>query len=222
MTQTEITDQVIEGEIIKSPEKNMSAVAKDLGVERKRVKKVWETISDRVQELIADGQTNEKIIEATGLPLRAIAAFRSWSTRTQRAEKRREEEKADDALEVHHSLERDLQDNLRSNISALDPNLKIIDGGKERWLDGRRLKIDILAQDPDGTLVVVELKAGKARPDVVAQTLGYMGVLAEEDQRPVRGIVVASEFDQAVVDAATAVPNLSLRSYTMRFIFDEP
>ena len=49
-----------------------------------------------------------------------------------------------------------------------------------------------------------------------------MGVLAEEDKRPVRGIIVASEFDQAVVDAATAVPNLSLRSYTMRFIFDEP
>ena len=75
-----------------------------------------------------------------------------------------------DSIETTFALERDLQNALRTNISQLQDGLKIIDDGKERSVPSGR--IDILAVAPDGTYVVVELKAGEADRDAVGQILG--------------------------------------------------
>ncbi len=117
------------------------------------------------------------------------------------------------------SLERDMQASLRFNIRALEADLTIVDDGMERGvLSGF---IDILCRDSQNRLVVVELKAGKADARVVAQTLGYMGdLLEEEDRSEVRGIIVAHEFDQRTRSAAKAVPSLSLFRYSISFQFD--
>ena len=116
------------------------------------------------------------------------------------------------------SLERDMQTALRESIARLDPTLTIIDDGAERAvLSGF---IDILTRDATGTLVVIELKAGKTDSRVIGQILGYMGDIAAEESVPqVRGIIVAHEFDQRTRSAARAVPNLRLMRYAVSFTF---
>ena len=116
------------------------------------------------------------------------------------------------------SQERDLQSALRSNIAQLGAGLKIIDGGKERITEAGRL--DITAEDSQGNIVVIELKAGTALPNAVTQVLAYMGAIAESDQKPVRGILVAGEFHERVIWAARAVPNLELKKYSFQFDFE--
>jgi RecB family endonuclease NucS len=111
-----------------------------------------------------------------------------------------------------------MQRHLRVNIASLDPGLTIVDEGAERAVKSG--SIDILAQEADGTLVVIELKAGKTDARVVGQVLGYMGDLADEDcPKALRGIIVAHEFDQRTKSAARAVPNLRLMRYAVSFSF---
>jgi hypothetical protein len=116
------------------------------------------------------------------------------------------------------SLERDMQAALRNNISCLNESLNIIDDGAERAVESGL--IDILCED-DYSIVVVELKAGKADSRAIAQILGYMGDLMIEEDKPVRGILIAHEFDQRAKSAAKAVPNLSLKRYSIEFKFTD-
>ena len=116
------------------------------------------------------------------------------------------------------SLERDMQAALRRDISRLEPGLRIIDDGAERYVSSGF--IDILCQDTQGRRVVVELKAGKSDPRVIGQTLGYMGDLMDEDAAvPVRGIIVAHEFDNRTRSAARAVESVMLMTYAVAFTF---
>ncbi len=111
--------------------------------------------------------------------------------------------------------ERDLQLALRSDITLLEPRLKIIDGGSEKYIKGGR--IDITAEDHNGSLVVIELKADTAHLASVAQLLNYMGTMMESienpEGKPVRGILIANNFDDKVVRAARPVPSISLKPY---------
>ena len=114
-------------------------------------------------------------------------------------------------------LEKDMQDAIRENIAQLDPTLEIIDNGLERKVKSGF--IDILAKDSNGTFVVIELKAGKASDSVIAQILGYMGDIAQEENQPVRGIIVASDFNQRLRSTLHVAPNLELKSYSYTFDF---
>ena len=69
------------------------------------------------------------------------------------------------------------------------------------------------------TIVVIELKAGTASPEVVAQVLAYMGTVTEADNRPARGILVAGDFHKRVVLASRAISNLDLKRYSFQFKF---
>ena len=114
-------------------------------------------------------------------------------------------------------LERDMQDAIRASITQLEPDLEIIDNGLERKVKSGF--IDILAKDSNGAFVVIELKAGKATDSVIAQILGYMGDIAQAENQPVRGIIVAGDFNQRVRSASKAIPNLDLNSYSYTFDF---
>jgi len=119
------------------------------------------------------------------------------------------------------ALERDMQAALRRDISSLESGLKIVDDGAERGVSSGF--IDILCEDAEGTVVVIELKAGSTDPRVIGQILGYMGDLLEDDpEQQVRGIIVALDFDKRTRAAAKAVPNLSLASYSIQFSFQRP
>lgn len=114
------------------------------------------------------------------------------------------------------SLERDMQAALRHNITSLDPALRIIDDGAERAV-GSGL-IDITCEDGNG-IVIIELKAGRADSRAIGQILGYMGDVQEEEEKPVRGILVAHDFDRRAKSAARVVPNLMLQRYAIAFNF---
>ncbi len=115
-------------------------------------------------------------------------------------------------------LERDMQAALRISIEQLEPGLVIIDDGAERSVDSGF--IDITARDSSGTTVIIELKAGPAGQRAIGQILSYMGdAAAEEESGKIRGILVASDFDAKAKAAARMVPNLSLRRYSVQFMF---
>ncbi len=128
------------------------------------------------------------------------------------------EEEIAEAEEITFGLERDMQLALRKNIQQLEPGLRIIDDGRERQTEAGR--IDITAVDSEGKIVVIELKAGMASPEVIAQALAYMGAVAETDKKAVRCILVAGDFHKRVIFAARAVPNLMLRKYSFQFAFE--
>jgi hypothetical protein len=128
-----------------------------------------------------------------------------------------DEEVLEFAEEFTFGLERDLQAALRTNLEQLEPGLTIADGGQERSVEAGR--IDITAQDSSGTLVAIEIKAGTALPESVAQVLAYMSCLSQTNGCPARGILIAGGFHERVVQAARSVPTLQLHKYTFQFRF---
>jgi RecB family endonuclease NucS len=120
--------------------------------------------------------------------------------------------------EITFGLERDMQKALRANIGQLEEGLKIIDNGMERITEAGR--IDITAEDKNGAVVVIELKAGTADPDVIAQILAYIGAISETEKKPIRGILVAGDFHKRVTLAVKATPNLRLFRYSFKFTFE--
>ena len=81
--------------------------------------------------------------------------------------------------------------------------------------------LDILAISKDGkTLLVIELKKGRANDVVVGQLLRYMGFVQEELAEPgqsVRGIVIALEDGQKLQRALSMVPNIEFYRYQVSF-----
>jgi hypothetical protein len=116
-------------------------------------------------------------------------------------------------------LEQDLQNALRANIAQLEAGLTIEDGGKEYKVHAGF--IDILAKDKSDGWVVIELKAGDAKPESIAQILSYMSCVAEEKNGQARGILIASDFVPRVRLAARAVPTLALQRYRFNFSFEK-
>ena len=124
---------------------------------------------------------------------------------------------------VTFRLERDLQRELRTNISQLSDNLRITDGGTEKSVSvGRSIgRIDITAEDADGNIVVIELKAGTASPGALTQLMAYMAALENPEGKPVAGILVANDFHPWVVQAAQNLPAISLKAYSLQFAFQD-
>ena len=119
-------------------------------------------------------------------------------------------------------LEKYLQAVLRENIKQLDEHLKdklkIIDGDAEYKVPSG--KIDILARDTKGYFVIIELKAGTAKGDVIGQTLGYMAdIVKEMKTTKVRGIIMAGDFHKRVHNAASLSQKIDLISYNYIFSF---
>ena len=81
--------------------------------------------------------------------------------------------------------------------------------------------VDILAISKDRkTLLVVELKRGKASDAVVGQLLRYMGFVKDElaeDGQSVKGVVIALEDDQRLKRALSIVPQIDFYRYTVSF-----
>ena len=127
------------------------------------------------------------------------------------------EKKLEEAEEITFRLERDLQLVLRRNIEQLELGLEVVDGGSERTVEAG--KIDITAEDTEKKLVVIELKAGTAKPESIAQILAYMSSLSQEEQRSIRGILVAAGYHPTVILAAKSVPNLQIEEYSFSFTF---
>jgi RecB family endonuclease NucS len=120
-----------------------------------------------------------------------------------------------ESIDAQISLERDLQKNLAHKVGQIEPGLRLIEGGIEFVTEAGR--IDLLAKDAVGDLVVIELKAGKAKDAALGQLLGYIGCLMRGGQKVRGGILIASSFDQRVIFAARASPNIKLMKYEVEF-----
>ena len=81
--------------------------------------------------------------------------------------------------------------------------------------------IDILAISKDRkTLLVVELKKGRASDVVVGQVLRYMGFVKDELSEPeqtVRGVIIALEDDKRTKRALAMVPAIEFYRYKVSF-----
>ncbi|MDH2432525.1 endonuclease NucS [Pokkaliibacter sp. MBI-7] len=128
------------------------------------------------------------------------------------------EEVVSDSIEFQISLEKDLQNYLAQRVYEIENGLSIIEGGVEYVSEAGR--IDLLAKDSQGFIVVIELKAGKAKDAALGQILGYIGCLSENYEQ-VRGILVASDFDARVIFAAKNLPNVKLVKYELKFNLHE-
>lgn len=128
-------------------------------------------------------------------------------------------------VEATISLERDMEASLVTALQQLEPGIVLYskDGTRGQQLDtGVVGRLDLLAVDKGGTLVVIELKVGRADDRAIAQTMRYMGWVQRElaGGKPVRGILVAREFSDGAKFAALALPSLTLKEYRVAFTFN--
>jgi restriction system protein len=81
--------------------------------------------------------------------------------------------------------------------------------------------LDILAISKDKkSLLVVELKKGRASDAVVGQALRYMGYVQEElaeEGQTVKGVIIALEDDPRIRRALAIVPSITFYRYQVSF-----
>ena len=100
--------------------------------------------------------------------------------------------------ESNLALEKQLEDWIENDPSLLQSGLTII--GRQVHVEGGPL--DLLALDPQGQWIVIELKAGTLRRETVSQVLDYASCVATMPYDEIEG----------KVDAYLAQKNLNLRS----------
>jgi endonuclease len=130
-----------------------------------------------------------------------------------------EQEEIDEAVGASFSLERDLEIAICDNLSQLEDGLILIDRQQDTRASGRT---DIVAKDREGSLVVIELKAGTAADVALTQIVSYMKNIREKHSAKfIRGILVAYDFSPRLIDSADMIPNLELVKYSYNFTFQK-
>jgi hypothetical protein len=136
-------------------------------------------VSAEGHKRISEGRSTAEIVEEVRLPTSAIAPFQARWTQgylpeglgdiqpSPEVEDGPGSDEVEDAVVTTFGLERDLQRTLRETIAQLEPDLKIIDEGREHRSAARQ--IDLLCDGGDGALMVVDLEAGVAKDAALGQ-----------------------------------------------------
>jgi len=125
------------------------------------------------------------------------------------------------------SVERDLRKYLIHNLSSVERGLRRYQDrdrtGEEHPIESGRMRIDILAKDGRDNFVVIELKAGVADLSTFGQISAYLGWVKDNLARNsnVRGIIVASDFDEKIRYVIKLTPNIKLKKYKLKFEFED-
>ena len=176
----------------------------------------------QVVNLLRKGIQPKEISELLGFPMRSIGSIKSHLTMGTYDENGDEtSEKIITAQETSLSIERDLQTFLCNDLEQIEPGLKLFQNGKEFNTDIGR--IDILAIDRDANLLVIELKAGKAKDNALGQLLGYMSFISCNiaKGKRVRGYIIANNFDNRLKYAVKSLDNVKLKAYKVNFSFED-
>jgi RecB family endonuclease NucS len=111
--------------------------------------------------------------------------------------------------------EAEMRDFVAENLDRIEPGLHhctLFDLSVEfpcRVRNGWNARIDILAEDADGRIVVVEVKRKQARPEALGQLFGYMAWIMQNlapHVLPIRGMIVATSY--------TPLLELALHNFT--------
>ena len=119
------------------------------------------------------------------------------------------------------AAEAHLRDFLVKHLDTVEPGLQLYsdDEGKDgvEYQTGVG-RIDILAVDAQGSMVVIELKVSKGPDSVVGQLMRYKGWLKRHraEGASVRGIIVASHISDRIRYAVADLPEISLKQYDLK------
>ena len=106
--------------------------------------------------------------------------------------------------------EQRLQEIIAADLSIVDPSLMVI-GREVATSHGGR--IDLLAIDADGNLIVVELKRGQTSREVVAQALDYASWVRHMNSEHIADVFIDPTFPistlQGLPQSATAIPDVA-------------
>lgn len=118
------------------------------------------------------------------------------------------------------SLERDVQKYLYKNLDKMKEGLTTNSDrtGKEIPVDSGR--IDILAEDLEGEPVIIEIKTGEAKRNVLGQIKAYMADILSNNNENVTGVIVAEDFSTKLTKAITLENNIELYTYKVKFDFN--
>lgn len=118
------------------------------------------------------------------------------------------------------AYESDLRNYLAKNLPIIEKGLKLYQDegitGVEFDVGGRR--IDILAVDAKGALVVIELKVSRGYDRVVGQLMRYMAWIRKNQAEPgqqVRGVIVAREITEDLLLACSMLVGVHLFEYEL-------
>jgi hypothetical protein len=127
---------------------------------------------------------------------------------------------AEPECSTEFAYEADLRNYLAKNLSIIEPGLKLYHDeditGVEFDVGGRR--IDILAVDTKGALVVIELKVSRGYDRVVGQLMRYMAWIRKNQAEPgqqVRGLIVAREISEDLLLACSLLAGVQLFEYEL-------
>ncbi len=119
-----------------------------------------------------------------------------------------------------------LHHNCAQCLSDIEPGLTLYRKGRRTGIEfdvgGRR--IDILAVDSTGSLVVIELKRPEAHDRVIGQLLRYMGWIRQNVAKPnqrVRGVIIARQFTRDLRLAASTHQDIQLKQYEVRITYKD-
>ena len=126
------------------------------------------------------------------------------------------------------ATEKHLQAYLVENLEDIEVGLTLFDDGVNSGVEfpaGGGRRIDILAIDKNGDMVVIELKVSRGHDRTLGQIQRYMGWIrsnvASEGQY-VRGIIIASDITEDLRIACSLPSNpVSLREYSLTFSLRE-
>ena len=114
-----------------------------------------------------------------------------------------------------------LRDFLASNLNVIEDGLQLYaddegTNGVEYRIDMGR--IDILAVDRDGGLLIIELKVDRGPDEVCGQIMRYVGWVKHHlaNGRRVRGLIIARHISDRIRYAIADVPDVTAREYVMQ------